>query len=189
MVLRCADDSGKRLHCYDIDSSMSGSTCTPPSRWNVSAELERSKLACKESDWILPGTATTTSRTRSGSRAPSMSALSQEGIETDEDETAEEESEDEDDSPHHDMEEIGKPPATRVIVEIADLQSTFEKFSFCQDCHGPLKVEFKTCCLVTNLHVECKDPDCSFVHHSASPATTSVHENKMDNLNEQQTML
>jgi hypothetical protein len=162
--------------------------------------LQMYKLACKEGDWKLPGTATTATlpRTRSGSKGrpnPNKKLpLELSSDESDhggknnneeapfeivddssssewEDEPEEEESEEEEDEVE---EQAKKPNASRVIVETNALTDILVNNCRCSVCGSAVKVEYNTICIATSIEVICENEVCGYIYHSHVRAIANI---------------
>lgn len=58
----------------------------------------------------------------------------------------------------------GKPAdKTRVIVESQQLKNIIEKHTFCPHCKSPVVASLPTCCIATNIRIQCTNELCTFV--------------------------
>jgi hypothetical protein len=157
-----------------------------------SRDLQRKKLACKDSDWKLPGTTKSTpvtTRTRgNGTGRPSFSHRKKLFIEPLTSDSEEEElHEDDDDLDSGDefdaefdeelllvedelMAESNsiKPNVTRVIVEVEGLMETLEKHCRCPTCDGPMEPQVETLCVASIVSITCKNKSCAYVHYTTA---------------------
>jgi len=178
------------------DSVMSTNTTpTRSNRWSANSSMESRKLSHKESDWNLPGTALPNTRTRHGGHGrPDLNrkgSVEKSCSDEDEDVGSDEEyapnSSDMDDSETEadDLapENTGKPPATRVILEVDSLTKMIYELSKCPDCNVPIDVDIKTTCIASHVKAACLNVECGYVLHSNLPAPMTMHEKSKDNYN------
>jgi hypothetical protein len=151
-------------------------------QWRPTAESERTKLVPRE-DWNLAGSSLPLTRTRGDGRGrpnasllarqrnlcESSSSSSSEGPEVEEEEEEEEE-----------VVAPKKPPHTRVIVEVNQLEQLMAQFA-CKKCGSALDLGLRTVCLATNVSFSCGNEDCDFTFESDPPASTEVHAVDNDN--------
>jgi len=78
-------------------------------------------------------------------------------------------------------ENTGKPPATRVILEVDSLTNMIYKLSKCPDCNGPIDVDIKTTCIASHVKAACLNVECGYILHSDPPAPATMHEKSNDN--------
>jgi len=157
----------------------------------INTSAESRKLSYKESDWNLP-TSESRTRTRHGGQGrPNLSRKEEisesSGSEDDLYEPGSSGSELDDLSEEEADKQAPnnkKPPATRVMLEVASLTNIMNELCQCQDCGGQLDVEIKTTCIASHVKASCKDPTCGHILHSDPPAPTTIHENNNDNYNQ-----
>jgi predicted RNA-binding Zn-ribbon protein involved in translation (DUF1610 family) len=159
------------------------------------ASREANKLASKEGDWNLAAVgATTETRTRTrgnGKGRPNLDLARKNkaiicDISSDSESEVEEEGGGAKAIPVPDEEIVPpktrkRPPHTRVIVEVNNLEAAFEKFK-CPSC-GEATVELKlwTVCIATSLSFVCKRKACVFAFQPMKAAPTTLHAAQNDN--------
>jgi hypothetical protein len=156
-------------------------------RWSASVAKESKKLVNKEDDWKLNGDVVNTPPTRTrkgGHRRPklvkdspevvvvtdarnSQSATTVTTLSLLSDESDIEDSDwtptNEEDSLDSKEELVGKPSATRVILEVSSVKALMEKTCRCLQCNGSVEVFLRTVCIATSVMVSCKNLRCGFV--------------------------
>jgi hypothetical protein len=153
------------------------------------ATAEARRLSADQSDWNLPGgTGFAASRTRGGGHGkPNLQRRTivigvSEGAEDDCTTTATSEAlETEEDSIEEETPTAvttpKKPPHTRVILEVAQLQEAFRAFP-CPLCQEHLELKLRTVCIATNIELLCNNKECSYVCDLARPTQTTIHEDE-----------
>jgi hypothetical protein len=156
--------------------------------WAAAVAIETRKLGNREDDWNLAssscsGSSSDVRSTRfGGTGRPNLNRVHvNEPMTEDSDYETEEESSEEEDALDDFLEaledeEVEKPPASRVILEVSSITETLTANCHCALCHGPVEVTIKTLCLASRIILSCKNPECSFVYNSPSPATSAVNE-------------
>lgn len=142
--------------------------------WTPKVDNERGKLQPKETDWKLPGSDTTTTRTRYGGQRVGKEPQRAKHSSSDSSFEGYTSSSDEDDGSYV-AEKSLKPDPSRFLFEEEVLTKMLEQTAVCQDCGGALRVEYKTVCLATRISLQCREEKCSFVYHSQGMAETTVH--------------
>jgi hypothetical protein len=142
-----------------------------PRRAQLGAQLK--KLASAEEDWNLAGglqSEVATTRTRGGAPDESSVAADDEADDLSESEDGDEEasSEEESVSPK-------KPPHTRVVLEVSQLQKAFAGH-VCPDCNEPLELKLRTVCIATSIQFICNNEDCNYKCDLDKPSRTTMHE-------------
>jgi hypothetical protein len=156
------------------------------------AASERSRLALQEDGWLLPGAVVSgcatapaaagiVSRTRGGNRrtttADEQDVAEQESSEEDEDL---EEEEEEEEAVEETEKKATKPPNTRVLLEVKQLESVFENIG-CPRCGSPVALSLRTLCIATSIGIECTDKEaCKWFLHPQQPVATTIHDDNDD---------
>jgi hypothetical protein len=148
---------------------------------------ERNKLKATESDWNLAGVSGSLMSTRtrnSGQGRPNLQYLMQRReaycspvrevvvLESSDSEYLQESSSSSEDDKDQ---ELKKPPALQVILEVSQLTELFDKLcNKCPSCGGKLSMALKTTCLATSMITTCTMRKCGFIHYSTPPAAATV---------------
>jgi len=118
----------------------------------INSAAENRKLSQKEGDWQLPSGSSTTTRTRHGGIGrPNLNRKQffDQSLSDSDDSYDPSESEESDESEGEANERVDanakKPPATRVILEVAALKEMMSELSKCHDCNGPLDCNTLIC--------------------------------------------
>jgi hypothetical protein len=160
--------------------------------WVASTSLERTRLAPRQSGWMLAGAVEKATRTRHGGHGrPSLTKryrdalLSSESSEWSEESSESSEEEElsfsESSSLSPSDEESMKPSLpVNIIIETQALTETIERNLRCPQCQGPVAVDYKTITLATVIMLGCKDEDCGFIYNSPAPAAANVDDKDDD---------
>jgi hypothetical protein len=88
---------------------------------------------------------------------------------------------DEDEEPEPVAVKASKPPNTRVLLEVGQLQKVFQKVG-CPQCGGNVALMLRTVCIATSIGIECENNEtCNWFVHPAPAAATTVHDMHEDN--------
>jgi hypothetical protein len=156
------------------------------SRPQHSTVKEDYRLASKQDGWNLPA-GTVVNRTRNaGSGRPNLRLAKRDSNDSstddseydDEDVSSSEDLEEEQFEDDLDIEDDGdnKPPASRLIIEVAALKKIMEDNCQCPECKGPVEMKVNTICIASNVILCCLDEECGFIDHSDLPASAKVEE-------------
>jgi hypothetical protein len=158
-------------------------------RWSATTRTELSKLTSKERDWsfsALQGP-TITTRTHHGGQGRPNLAIREIVLSSSSDESSNG-GMDIDEAPSTstntdpvtlvtedtDEIELRKPPASRVIIEVAGLTETLNDNCHCWECKGPVEVSLRTTCLATSIMLTCKTSHCGYIYYGSPPAQVAV---------------